>query len=156
MGCFSWIYSDIKKPLMIGNPGILVLPDGEILETKAYNGYGTFAGRDVYELVMEWNRPYLSEHPEHFLSESKKAVSEYFWYPVYADLSIPLDRIIERLCEKNKKLTDCFELRDIGIAIACGDEDNRALPFPIKICRFRENADYKILCPSLTDQGQGL
>lgn len=156
MGCYSWIYSDIRKPMLIGNPGILVLPEEGILETSAYNGYGIFAGKDVYKLVMEWNRPYLSEHPEHFLSADNKAVSEYFWYPVYADLSVPLEQMSEKLCEKNKKMSDFFELRDIGIAIACVDKDNQALPFPIKICRFRENADYKTLCPSLSDMGQGL
>ena len=156
MGCFSWIYSDIKKPMLIGNPGILVLPDGGTLETGTYNGYGTFAGKDVYELVMEWNRPYLSGHPEHFLTESKKTVSEHFWYPAYADLSIPLDRIIEKLREKNEKLADCFQLRAIGIAIACQDEDNQALPLPIKICRLRKNADYSELEPALADVGQGL
>lgn len=58
MGCFSWNYSDIKRPMLVGNPGILVLPDGGTLETGAYNGYGTFAGGDVYELVMGWNRPW--------------------------------------------------------------------------------------------------
>lgn len=156
MGCFSWIYSDTKKPMLIGNPGILVLPDGGFLEAGAYHGYGTFAGKDVYELAMKWNRPYLSEHPEHFLTESKKTVSEYFWYPVYADLSIPLDRMTEKLREENEKLADCFELREIGIAIACGDEDNRKLPFPVKICRFKKNADYQKLSPSFSDVGQGL
>ena len=142
--------------MLIGKPGILVLPDGGILETKQYNGYGIFAGKDVYRQVMEWNRPYLSEHPGHFLPENKRRVSECFWYPVYADMSIPLNQVIVKLRKKNRNLPECYELRDIGIDIACEDKNNQVLPFPIKICRFKENADYKILEPSLGDPGQGL
>ncbi len=156
MGCYSWIYSDIKKPMLIGNPGILVLPDGGILETGAYRGYGIFAGKDVYEQVMEWNRPYLSQHPEHFFPGDKKSVSGFFWYPVYADMSIPLNQVIQKLRDEHKTLPDCYGLREIGIDIACEDKNNQSLPFPIKICRFKENADYKILEPSLGDSGQGL
>ena len=99
MGCFSWIYSDTQKPLRIGEPGILVLPQGGVLMEPVYRGYGMFAGQDVYELVAEWNRSYL---------------------------------------------------------VACEDQDNRRLPYPIKICRYRENAEYGKLMPSMGDLGQGL
>lgn len=156
MGCYSWIYSDTKKPMLIGGPGILVLPNGGILESTRYAGYGVLGGKDIYELVADWNRPYLSEHPEHILPNAKKAVSEYFWYTVYSDQLIPIDRVAEKLKEKNKQLPACYELREIGINLACGDADNRSLPFPIKICRYKENADYEKLSPSVSDPGQGL
>lgn len=156
MGCYSWIYSDTKKPMMIGSPGILVLPDGGILESKRYGGYGILGGADIFELVMKWNRPYLSVHPKHFLPGVQKAVSEYFWYTVYSDPSIPTDRMAEKLREENKRLSDDYGLREIGINIACEDADNQSLPFPIKICRYKENADYKKLSPSIMDPGQGL
>ena len=156
MGCFSWIYSDIKKPLLIGEPGILVLPQSGMLVESVYEGYGMFAGQDVYELVAEWNRSYLAEHPEHELCGSGKKVMQCFWYPVYTDLSVPLNEVAWRLREKEKWLPTCYELREIGIAIACEDEDNQRLLYPIKICRYRENAEYEKLLPSIRDPGQGL
>lgn len=156
MGCFSWIYSDTQKPLRIGEPGILVLPQGSVLLEPVYRGYGMFAGQDVYELVAEWNRSYLAENPLHQLCGSGKKVMECFWYPTYADLSVPLDEVAWRVCEKKGWLPEFYELREVGIAIACEDQYKQRLPYPIKICRYRENAEYGKLMPSMGDPGQGL
>lgn len=81
---------------------------------------------------------------------------ECFWYPIYTDLSVQLDEVAWRVCEKKGWLPEFYELREIGIAIACEDQDNRRLPYPIKICRYRENAEYGKLMPSVGDPGQGL
>lgn len=40
--------------------------------------------------------------------------------------------------------------------LSCEDQGNRGLPYPIKICRYRENAEYGKLMPSMGDLGQGL
>ena len=73
MGAFSWCTSDTKKSIPccipFGDlPGTVYLlnPFGEPYKETDYEGYGEFGGRDVYELVVEWNREYLS--PDHIRS----------------------------------------------------------------------------------------
>ena len=44
--------------------------------------------------------------------------------------------------------------RWIGIELACYDEDNAALPYPIKIT-YDVNAVYEYCAPSLSDPNQG-
>ena len=51
-----------------------------------------------YELVADWNREYLSRNPDYAIPSRKAAVkqqkpgkikvSDFIWYPLYADLSI--------------------------------------------------------------------
>ncbi len=102
MGYFSWKFAnDDSRRLRIGKPGYLYCPDGTVIREPAYDGYGTFGGHDVYDLVANWNRKYLSEHPDFLIVQHgkilgddgkwykapPKKVSEFFWYPAYADLS---------------------------------------------------------------------
>lgn len=67
MGCFSWCTSDTKKSIPccipFGDlPGTVYLlnPFGEPYKETDYEGYGEFGGRDVYDLVVEWNREHLT------------------------------------------------------------------------------------------------
>lgn len=67
MGCFSWCTSDTRKSIPccipFGDlPGTVYLlnPFGEPYKESNYNGYGVFGGRDVFDLVVEWNREHLS------------------------------------------------------------------------------------------------
>lgn len=76
MGVFSWCTSDTRKSIPCTNKAYkgapstvyLLNPFGEPYKEMGYDGYGVFGGRDVYELVVEWNRPFLSganfEKPE--------------------------------------------------------------------------------------------
>lgn len=63
MGFFSWETSDTNKsiPNIYSSrntfPVYLLLPHGGYLEETAYEGYGDFAGQDVYALVARWNMP---------------------------------------------------------------------------------------------------
>lgn len=64
MGFYSWMYADTdnKKRLKIGQGAYVLCPDGTTkIKEYHYNGYGTFGGNDIYELVAEWNRDYLTE-----------------------------------------------------------------------------------------------
>ena len=92
MGQFSWITSDTQRSVsnITPFPVYVLCPDGEIIEETDYEGYGIFGGRDIYQLVAEWNCP-------------------------------------------EKCNGDVDHDRRIGISIACYDEDNAGLEFPIKI-----------------------
>ena len=64
MGYFSWMLANKnnEQALMIGDVGYVIQPEGmgKPIKTEFYEGYGRFDGKDVYELVVDWNRPYLS------------------------------------------------------------------------------------------------
>lgn len=152
MGVFSWKFANTnnERRLRLGRTAYLYCPNGAILHEPVYEGYGKFLGHDVYELVADWNRVYLSEHPEFVIphpSSPGKPVSEYPWYEAYADLS-KTHEDIEKACS--------IEYRFIGIDIACYDIQNECLPYPIKICSNRRSGAYKDLPYSQRDPDQGM
>ena len=136
MGCFSWKFADKnnKRRLKIDGAAYVLCPDGTILYEQFYNGYGDFAGKDIYDLAADWNREYLSQNPEFIIKSCGRMVSSFKWYLYYADLKLSPKEIEKRLREDGIWY-DSTEYRDIGISIACYDEDNAALPYPIKICQ---------------------
>lgn len=89
-------------------------------------------------------------------------LKDFPWYPVVADLSIPFEDLHDALIAHLKKeLGDKFapyrtEIRNIGIDIACYDEDNASLPYPIKITSKKTGICYEELPPSKWDPEQGL
>lgn len=163
MGYFSWMFADRdnQKALRIGKKGYLFCPDGTVLTEPDYKGYGVFDGHDAYELVADWNRKYLSQHPEHLIPrhggilqedgtykvQPPKRIDSYSWYPFYADLSLSRDEVIKR--------AGLTEYRDIGIDIACYDDWNANLPCPIKVCKTKRGLRYDSLPPSNSDPDQG-
>ena len=59
-------------------------------------------------------------------------ISDYPWYPLYADLNVSpeqFDRFAKDLVYRGFPM--CF--RHVGVEIACYNEQNRRLPFPIKV-----------------------
>ena len=110
MGFFSWMTCDTMRS--IANryssrktfPVYVLIPKefggGHLIESN-YEGYGEFAGADIYSLVAYWN----------------------------------------------KGTTD----RGVGISIACYDEDNAKLKYPIKIAEspdaVYENEEPSVECP---------
>lgn len=38
----------------------VICPDNTVIEEPCYEGYGIFNNKDVYELVVDWNKPYLT------------------------------------------------------------------------------------------------
>jgi len=169
MGQFSWldcvtgeqILDDVERDVYV-----LVPKDfggGHILEVM-YDGYGHFGGKDIYELVADWNRGVLKEdyifphaikrynivkilkqhHPDYEEQFEFKAI-EKDWWMAYSDLSLD---------KRGIEYVTGHEYRHIGIDLACYDEDNEALPFPIKITH-DPNAVYEDCKPSLSDPNQG-
>lgn len=170
MGYFSWMFANghNKRNLCLGKPAFLCCPDGTILFEPAYEGYGFFGGKDVYELVADWNRPFLSKHPELLIPQHSSVfnqetgkfekatpvrVDSFYWYPAYADLSKSMEEVEAAMRACRNDPAEVY--RWIGIAIACYDDQNAALPFPIKVCSHGYDNNYFKLPPSKNDPNQG-
>ena len=175
MGCFSWMFADKnnEKNLKLDHKGYLLTPDNKALKAEEYEGFGEFDGHDAYSLVAIWNRRYLSEHPEFEIPQHgnrkwneetnswipiplTKRIDEYSWYKYYADMSLTEKEMMDKIAadEEAKKDLIFAELRCIGISIACYDDQNAALPYPIKIVR-NGRVKYNEVPASNGDPNQG-
>lgn len=184
MGQFSWLDCQDGSQIVDNKMAdvYVLIPEefggGHIYE-RCYDGYGNFGDNDVYELVADWNRRYLKEHPDFRIQSSIEQikygirrlqesyikagmeipdniripddveeygmkVSSFSWYDDYCDLSMTK----EEFQKKNG------EYRGVGIDLACYDEDNAALPYPIKITH-DPDLKYEDCEPSLMDPNQG-
>lgn len=177
MGCFSWMFADTdnKEALRIGDKAHLFLPTGVVLTEPSYDGHGRFDGQDVYDLVADWNRVFLAANPDFIIKQVEevfnseagewvpkpdKKVNEFPWYPAYADLAKSRAEVVEAVRELDlgggRGEWRTFRYRCIGIEIACYNEQNAALPYPIKICRTKRGRNYETLPPSEADPDQGM
>lgn len=165
MGCFSWMFADKnnKKSLKIGHRGYILTPDNQFIRTPegGYEGYGEFFDNnkgkkvDVYELVVDWNRSSLLK----VLDNVHEIITDF-------------DTMLAMLTEKGDDVAEEFVKNEVeagrapkyllsdwkrclGITIACYDEDNQRLPFPIKIVSFKNCGNYEYLPASKRDDRQG-
>jgi len=169
MGQFSWLDCKTGEQVLdnVRRDVYVLVPKefggGHIKET-CYDGYGRFGGHDIYELVAEWNRQYLDEdhvfphaverykfvqeyqktNPE-YKENIKFKAGEFKWFSAYKNMELD-KKGIEYVTDMN--------FRIIGIDIACYDEDNASLKFPIKITH-DPDAVYEDCKPSLSDPDQG-
>lgn len=69
MGSFSWLFADTNntKNLRADRKGYVACPDGTFICEPCYETYGVFDGKDIYDLVVEWNRKFIAENPDHLL-----------------------------------------------------------------------------------------
>ena len=147
MGQFSWIYSDTGKQVINGKVAdtYLLVPEefhnkyGKEIYESCYDGYGNFGSHDVYELIPEWNRSMIPEILRRIKKGTWKCSTE------------PIDVANLKSYYLGRAIT--CELRWLGIIMACYDEDNFALEYPIKITS--EPMDYKDARPSYSDPDQG-
>ena len=138
MGQFSWLDCKDSKRQILDNvfeDVYVLIPKefggGHILET-CYNGYGIYGGNDIYELVVDWNSKYLETY-----RKDKSFVCNWL-----------------QNCESVEEAFMKMKKRNIGISIACYDEDNMKLHYPIKITH-DPTAVYEECEPSLADPNQG-
>ena len=165
MGQFSWL-DCIDHSQIVDNRRtdvyVLVPQEfggGHIKETY-YDGYGRFGGHDIYDLVADWNRNFLNQHMLEDVIAKKWGKDDIEWYQkaLYRQIT-SVARIID--FKSGKVSDDAMKekygkdyKRVIGIDIACYDEQNAALPYPIKITH-NPNAVYEDCEPSLGDPHQG-
>lgn len=161
MGQFSWL-DCITGEQIIDNKrkSVYVLVPKEFggghIREGIYDGYGRFGGKDIYELVAEWNREHLNPmmvwiHQsttsfERFEDELDGIKKELRMMRDYRG-GLVTDDVMAGLYGKDWK-------RVIGICIACYDEQNERLPFPIKIT-YDATAVYEDCDFSPSDPNQG-
>ena len=178
MGQFSWLDCVSGKQIVddkVKDVYVLIPKEfggGHIVE-HCYDGYGHFGRHDIFDLVATWNRKALADKPNFifpyavdrakYISENYKWDSEYSeridiqlrnksWYEAYSNLELTDEEVVK--VNKEKFGNWRSEWRSIGIDLACYDEDNEALPFPIKIT-YDEHACYELCLPSKSDPNQG-
>ena len=192
MGQFSWIYSDTNKQVVdnkIADTYLLVPKPfqhkyGKAIYESCYDGYGNFGGYDVYDLIAEWNREFLSkdmlrDEPklENFgglwafekdelkiqgLSEEEIEKKDFEQKEYYYKMAVKrYENAIQRLVDYKNGTTD-DKMRQkygqdwkrcIGIDIACYDEQNETIIYPIKIVS--KPMEYENAKPSKSDTNQG-
>ena len=147
MGQFSWIYSDTNKQVIdnkCADTYLLVPPPfqsiyGRAIYEGCYDGYGRFGKYDIYELIIEWNKD--------MIPEIIRRINNGNWEcrTTQAD--------IQNLQNYHDGKGITCELRWLGIILACYDEDNFALEYPIKITS--KEMDYNDVKASESDPNQG-
>ena len=147
MGQFSWVYSDTNKQLIDNRKAdtYLLVPKpfqekyGKAIYESCYDGYGRFGRYDVYDLIPEWNKE--------MIPEIIRRIKDGNWKCNTSENDITnLQNYYE-----GKPIT--CELRWLGIVMACYDEDNFALEYPIKITT--KEMEYENVKPSESDPNQG-
>lgn len=164
MGQFSWLDCIDESQILddVHADVYALIPKefgGGSLHETFYKGYGEFDGKDIYDLVAIWNRKFLAENPNYIIPSRETKVSECRWYKFFADMSMTAEDAVKAWTKADVKegyMLHGFEheLRIIGIDIACYDEDNAALPYPIKITH-DANRCYESCDPSDSDPDQG-
>ena len=154
MGIFTWtLANNREQKLKYDGPGAILCPDDTKIVEHCYDGYGVFDGQDVYDLVVDWNRPYLSE----IIKKIEEKEGPNFWgsslIPIMHALQDGDDDALKESIDEVAKTQPYLRQdwkRNIGIAIAC--EHNDIIPYPIKIVNVRCKAHYDELPPSVSTQ----
>lgn len=158
MGCFSWMFADTdnEEALNMGMRAYVACPDGTMIYERSYDGHGVFGGYDIYDLVVDWNKAYISENnirksaiPEKKTGYSQSEIEEY-----ERGCKRIRDFISGKSDEYMKEKYGERYKRSIGIDIACYDEENAALKYPIKICK-EKPVGYNLIPASNNDPNQG-
>ena len=166
MGQFSWIACDNGKQIVNGKKKdvYVLIPEefggGHYIE-NCYDGYGNFAGHDIFDLVADWNRNYITV--ENMIKPQRSnwdnTEDGQCWYERAMRLyEFECKRLIDFSSGKDDEYMqenygDGWK-REIGINIACYDEQNAALKYPIKIAHNRVSV-YEKCKPSDSDPDQG-
>lgn len=165
MGQFSWITCDTQKQVINNKKKdvYVLIPiefgGGHIAE-PCYDGYGTFGGFDIYDLVADWNKQSVTSD---IIRIPKR--EQWGYFPDSEDnFSFAIDEY-KRSCRRLGYFKRCpdevmtwkygnYFKREIGIDIACYDEQNAVLKYPIKIAELKDSV-YESMPYSKRDPNQG-
>lgn len=147
MGQFSWIYSDTNKQVIDDKKADTYLLVPKAFQNKyskaiyegCYDGYGNFGKYDVYDLIAEWNKE--------MIPEIIRRIKNGNWRCHTTERDV-----VNLKSYYEGEEIDC-ELRWLGIIMACYDEDNFALEYPIKITT--KEMEYEDVKASEADPDQG-
>jgi len=175
MGAFSWCTSDTQKSIPCCMPFgdlpstvYLLNPFGEPYKESYYEGYGVFGGRDAYELVVEWNREYLTSDnihkPErHRYAPGKEGTEHYnrafnHYLQVCAALAAYAAGASDEFMKENYGELLSYGVKSewkrcLGIQIACYEENHVKLRYPIKIVEHPMEYEKAGISPSCPYQG---
>jgi len=165
MGYFTWTDARYEKPKLnrygdfassdvinYGRYAKVVCPDDTEIVEPHYDGYGIFDGKDVYELVVDWNKAHLKEIYETLEKENPNFWGlETKWAAIafQNDDEKALQEAIDNLAEMTSFYREDWK-RTIGITISC--ERNDKIPYPIKITKKKWHCKYNELYPSISTQ----
>ena len=112
------------------------------VEESSYFGYGMFGSVDAYEIVVDFNRDYLSD----MFDTLERRVCKDHWGQQYRPTAEAY---------QNREDMSALDIpsdwkRLIGITISC--EHNEWLPYPLKITRCKDFIPYDELFPSISTQ----
>lgn len=147
MGLYSWKWADEKGRLMVGGYAYLALPDGTYYYGR-YDGYGNIGCIDVYDAVVDWNKDYLIRNVDYLFSGKTSHLghlSSFVRTCILMMITYDFDeKIVDALLKDTGEFYDCDWKRYIGIYLACEDEDNASLDYPIKICKTNTKDAFKL------------
>lgn len=165
MGFFTWTLAnrplqykrsgEYKQScvLQYNTYGAIVCPDNTLIQEPCYEGYGVFDGKDVYELVVDWNKPHLLDiiHNPKFKQSSVLTMQnvEELMAAIIKNDQAALETCINKMTTNAPYLKQEWK-RSLGIFIAC--QNNIILPYPIKIVDVAHPAPYAKLQPSISTQ----
>lgn len=166
MGFFTWTLANVKPiktrdgdflarcKLGYGGFAAVVCPDNTIIKENHYEGYGMFDDKDIYDLVVDWNKQHLEEIFDKLAEINNR---DDFWGHYLRDIAIAyqnsdtktIDDQIKRLASDYPYLKTEWK-RNIGITISI--DYNHLLPCPIKITNNKRPKPYDELLPSISCQ----
>lgn len=156
MGFWTYTYACIKKRApaceSMGydgrKPVVLALPDGTFLKEDCYDGYGIICGKDVLELVVDWNRgtpEALAIMDKHIAMKCTEradlltAGKTDGFRLQYLDNEIPWVFHARDYLARKCELADPSRKREVGIMLATYNWEQEMLKYPIK---FVKNTKY--------------
>lgn len=202
MGCFTFTFGDkrIRETgygysnsctLAYGGVGFIALPKGftnlyegsDIITTNDgytfiaehyYDGYGMFGTHDIYDVIVDINKGYLTESLDKVFerkiakiktnefNQSEEELKDWIdretnEYKIYRNICLIADKnLSEADIEKEfKKINNPFNnewKRELGITLACYGEDNKLLHYPLKITSKLGKWNYDNLKPTISTQ----
>lgn len=174
MGFFSWNTADTKEQIRnihSSNPSptvYMLVPNGIPYEESAYEGYGSFGGKDSYELVCDINMPeYIHKNVEFRRAMGcaldmgdfcyDQATDKYysFHYHELFDWVLPFEGNFGTIQPEYGKTPNDLVDEGIWIKVPIRDKilgDKEYLPLKFS---FNKDAVYKDLPGSKDDQYQG-